>query len=187
MMFAPVASASCVTSSPPTTSDSLLASARSIPSPSVATVGTNPAEPTIAFRTRSHRASVTNLTSPSGPESGSPAQPPPAGGGPWGSPSAPRPTPSSPACSSSVCHSLPALSPTTSSSPPLRETTSSACRPIEPVEPRITSRRATSTIVGARLLLRDGRLADDCLGAHPHDAAVCVPQGRDRNADQHLI
>ena len=36
---APVASASWVTSSPPTTSDSLLARARSIPSPSVATVG----------------------------------------------------------------------------------------------------------------------------------------------------
>ena len=43
---APVASASCMTSSPPTTSDSLLASARSIPSPSVATVGPRPALPT---------------------------------------------------------------------------------------------------------------------------------------------
>ena len=42
-----------VTSSPPTTSDSLLASARSIPSPSVATVGPRPAEPTSALRTRS--------------------------------------------------------------------------------------------------------------------------------------
>ena len=39
MIRAPVASASCMTSSPPTTSDSLLASARSMPSPSVATVG----------------------------------------------------------------------------------------------------------------------------------------------------
>ena len=50
---APVASASAVTSSPPTTSDSLLASARSMPSPSAATVGPSPAEPTSAFRTRS--------------------------------------------------------------------------------------------------------------------------------------
>ena len=39
---APVASASALTSSPPTTSDSLLASARSMPSPSVATVGPRP-------------------------------------------------------------------------------------------------------------------------------------------------
>ena len=53
MICAPVASASCVTSSPPTTSDSLLASARSMPSPSVATVGPRPAEPTSALRTRS--------------------------------------------------------------------------------------------------------------------------------------
>ena len=53
MICAPVASASAVTSSPPTTSDSLLASARSIPSPSVATVGPSPAEPTSALSTRS--------------------------------------------------------------------------------------------------------------------------------------
>ncbi len=51
MIAAPVASASAVTSSPPTTSDSLLASARSIPSAKAATVGSNPADPTIAFRT----------------------------------------------------------------------------------------------------------------------------------------
>ena len=47
------ASASAITSSPPTTRLSLLASARSMPSPSAAIVGPSPAEPTIAFRTRS--------------------------------------------------------------------------------------------------------------------------------------
>ena len=70
---APVASASAVTSSPPTTSDSLLASARSIPSPSVATVGPRPAEPTSALRTRSAPDSSTSRTSPSAPTSTSPS------------------------------------------------------------------------------------------------------------------
>ena len=50
---APVASASAVTSSPPTTSDSLLASATSMPSVSATIVGPRPAEPTIALSTRS--------------------------------------------------------------------------------------------------------------------------------------
>jgi len=52
--------------SPPTTSDSLLASAKSMPSPSAAIVGTSPAEPTIAFSTRSAPLSVISRTSPSG-------------------------------------------------------------------------------------------------------------------------
>ena len=67
MICAPVASASAVTSSPPTTSDSLLASARSIPSPSATTVGPSPAEPTIAFRTRSAPRLDDQLGEPVGP------------------------------------------------------------------------------------------------------------------------
>ncbi len=66
MIAAPVACASCVTSSPPTTSDSLLASARSIPSPSVATVGTRPAEPTIPLSTSSQSPSVISADQPLG-------------------------------------------------------------------------------------------------------------------------
>ena len=56
-----VASASAVTSSPPTTSDSLLASATSMPSLSATIVGPSPAEPTmrveheVRARTRSTR------------------------------------------------------------------------------------------------------------------------------------
>src|SRR3954452_4550125 len=72
---APVASASCMTSSPPTTSDSLLASARSIPSPRVATVGPSPALPTSAFRTRSASASTTSRTSASAPPPHAPLGP----------------------------------------------------------------------------------------------------------------
>ena len=69
---APVASASAVTSSPPTTSDSLLASATSMPSVSATIVGPRPAEPTIALSTRSAPDSATSRTRPSGPASTSP-------------------------------------------------------------------------------------------------------------------
>ena len=64
---APVASASAVTSSPPTTSDSLLASATSMPSVRATIVGPRPAEPTIALSTRSAPDSATRLIRPSGP------------------------------------------------------------------------------------------------------------------------
>ena len=94
MIAAPVACASAVTSSPPTTSDSLLASARSIPSASAATVGTRPAEPTIAFRTMSHSHSVISRTTPSGPVSTSPpVQASPARAAASGSATAIRRTP----------------------------------------------------------------------------------------------
>ena len=72
MICAPVASARAVTSSPPTTSDSLLASARSMPSVSATMVGPRPAEPTIAFSTRSASEFATSSTRPSGPASTSP-------------------------------------------------------------------------------------------------------------------
>ena len=65
---APVASASCITSSPPTTRLSLFASATSMPSPSAATVGPSPAEPTSPFSTRSAPDSATSRTTPSAPD-----------------------------------------------------------------------------------------------------------------------
>ena len=68
----PVASASAVTSSPPTTSDSLLASATSIPSVRATIVGPRPAEPTMLLSTRSAPDSATSRTRPSGPASTSP-------------------------------------------------------------------------------------------------------------------
>ena len=73
MSRAPVASESAITSSPPTTSDSLLASATSMPSVSATIVGPSPAEPTIALSTRSAPVSATRRTSPSGPASTSPS------------------------------------------------------------------------------------------------------------------
>ena len=73
MMRAPVASASAVTSSPPTTRLSLLASARSMPSPSAAIVGPSPAEPISPFSTRSQSVSVISSIRPSAPASTSPS------------------------------------------------------------------------------------------------------------------
>jgi hypothetical protein len=144
MICAPVASASWVTSSPPTTSDSLLASARSMPSPSVATVGPSPTEPTSALRTRSAPDSITSRISPSGPVSTSPSVHASAARAPASaSASAMRVTAWARACATSVSHERSALRPTSSMSPE-RSTMSSACVPIEPVEPRMSNRRATS-------------------------------------------
>ena len=139
--FARVPSASAVTSSPPITRLSLLASARSIPSARVATVGARPADPTTAFSTRSAPDSPTSRSTPSGPDSTSPPlHASCAGAAASGSATATRCTPCSTACASRRSHCSAADSPTTSSSS-LRFTTSSACRPTEPVAPRITNLR----------------------------------------------
>ena len=145
MIGAPVASASCVTSSPPTTSDSLLASARSMPSPSVATVGTSPAEPTIALSTRSQSHSVISSTSPSAPASTSRRSTPRrARAAASGSASAIRShAVARCACSTSASQARPALSADDLELlRTARRITSSAWTPIEPVEPRMTTRRA---------------------------------------------
>ena len=139
MICAPVASASAITSSPPTTRLSLLASARSMPSPSAATVGPSPAEPTSALSTRSQSLAVISSTRPSAPASTSPsvhASEARAAASLVGERDARRRR-SARACSSSGSQLEPAASPTTSSSS-LRSTTSSACVPIEPVDPTIT-------------------------------------------------
>ena len=138
---APVASASAVTSSPPTTSDSLLASATSMPSVRATIVGPRPAEPTIALSTRSAPDSATRLIRPSGPRRTSPAV----------HCSAARAAASSSlrailvtlclaACCVSVAWSRPAESPTTSKASGARLITSSACVPMDPVEPRMRTR-----------------------------------------------
>jgi hypothetical protein len=138
---APVASASAVTSSPPTTSDSLLASATSMPSVSATIVGPSPAEPTIEFSTRSASDSATSRINPSGPRSTSPpVHASPARAAASGSVSATRGTPCWRACATSASWSRAADSPTTSKAPCARATTSSACVPMDPVEPRMRSR-----------------------------------------------
>ncbi len=146
--WAPVASASGITRSPPTTSDSLLASATSMPSVSATTVGPRPAEPTIALSTRSASDSATSRTSPSGPASTSPsvhASAARAAESP--SPSAMRSTPCCSASATSASWERSADSPTSSNSSPARATTSSAWVPMEPVAPRIRSRFMRRTIV----------------------------------------
>ncbi len=150
MICAPVASASWLTSSPPTTSDSLLASARSIPSPSAATVGPRPAEPTSALRTRSASASTTSRTRPSGPSSTWPSvHASPARAAAWLSARRdPVDAEGVVAWSTSVSQEDWAESPTSSRSSE-RATMSSACVPIDPVEPRMSRRRGIRWIVGS--------------------------------------
>ena len=142
MICAPVASASAVTSSPPTTSDSLLASARSMPSPSVATVGPRPGgadervedevgarlddEPHEPLRADEHLAVGPRLGGARRRRRRRPAR---SGR-----------TPRRCACATSASHERSADRPTSSSSPDVA-TISSACVPIEPVEPRMRRRR----------------------------------------------
>src|SRR3954469_4933990 len=147
---APVASASAMTSSPPTTSDSLLASARSIPSPRVATLGPRPAEPTSAFSTRSQSLPTISSTRPSLPASTSPpVQASAARAATASSASAIRSTPCCSAWATSRSKLEPAAMPTSSISS-LRSTTSSACVPIDPVDPSSTNLR-TQARIGTRL------------------------------------
>src|SRR3954452_16411833 len=145
MTRAPVASASCITSSPPTTSDSLLARARSIPSPSVATVGPRPALPTSALRTRSASASTTSRTRPSAPASTSPSVHASAARAAASAlASAMRRTPCARACSTSASHERSADSPTSSNSWPGPARRSRAWCLSEPVEPRMSRLRGTA-------------------------------------------
>src|SRR3954469_16729232 len=161
MIVAPVASASVITSSPPTTRLSLLASARSIPSPSDATVGPRPADPMSAFSTRSHSVPVISSTRPSAPASTSPpVQPSAARAAAASSASAMRVTPCSTACFVSSSKLREAASATTSSSS-LRSITSSAWVPIDPVDPRMTTRFTCGRVgAGMKASLRPAR-ADD--------------------------
>src|SRR4051794_27003283 len=172
MIDAPVASASAMTSSPPTTRLSLLASARSMPSPSDATVGPSPAEPTSAFSTRSAPLSVTSFTSPSGPLSTSPSVQRSAARAAARSSARPiRLTPNWAACSSSSVSLDPAASATTSRSRE-RETTSRAWVPIDPVDPAMTMRR-TQASLGAPDLRRLRAL-------HAHHVQVLVTASQRR-------
>ena len=141
MTRALVASASAITSSPPTTRLSLLASARSMPSPSVATVGPRPADPVRALRTRSAPEETISSTRPSLPASTSPpVHSSAARAAADSSESAMRSTPRARVCSSSSSWLEPAASATTCSSS-LPWTTSMAWVPMDPVEPAITTFR----------------------------------------------
>ena len=142
-ILVPVASASAVTSSPPTTRLSLLASASSIPSLSATIVGPRPAVPTIALRTRSgSEATIRSRTPWSPANTRTPSSSERARSAASGSPIATIATAESRACAASRSQLPPAERPASSSdSEPA--TTSSACSPIDPVEPRIRTRLGT--------------------------------------------
>jgi hypothetical protein len=138
MILVSVASASEVTSSPPTTRLSLLASASSIPSLRATIVGPRPAEPTIPFRTRSAPDPEISSRIPSSPPSTRPLQADDAAAAAAGSANAIAGTPWSRARATVRSQSRPAAKPITASSSELA-ITSSACSPIDPVAPRMTT------------------------------------------------
>ena len=145
-----MASASAITSSPPTTRLSLLASARSMPSPRAATVGPSPAEPTRAFRTRSHlgvgdqgdRGLRAREHLAVGPALRRRARRHPRLRARCGAHRARRPA----RAAVRRCHGRPS---STTSSDSLAAITSSACVPIEPVDPAITILRIRMSVGGA--------------------------------------
>src|SRR3954451_13007934 len=138
MIRVSVASARAVTSSPPTTRLSLFASASSIPSVSATIVGPSPADPTIPFSTRSAPDAAISSRMPSSPVRTRPFHACDAAAAASGSARAIAGTPWSRACSVRRSHWRPAASPMTDSSSEAA-TTSSACSPMEPVAPRMTS------------------------------------------------
>src|SRR3954447_2231154 len=145
---APVASASAMTSSPPTTRLSLLARATSIPSVSATIVGPSPAVPTIPFSTRSAPDEAISSRTPSSPAyTGSPCWPR-ASAAASGSAIATACTPCSRACSRARSHRAPAARPAISRVSE-RAMTSSACSPIDPVQPRIRTRLGIESSVGS--------------------------------------
>ena len=136
----------------PTTRLSLFASARSMPSPSAATVGPSPAEPTRPFRTRSAPDSAISRTMPSGPASTSPplqAVRPRAAAS--SSASATRVTPCAAAC---------AEQPLPAASPRVRPTTSQVVAALDDVERLRADRpgraRITSLAACGDVQSRDG-------------------------------
>ena len=149
----PVASASAVTSSPPTTRLSLFASASSMPSLSATIVGPSPAVPTIALRTRSAPEAAISSRTPSSPASTrAPSSSLAARFAASGSVSATAPTPLSRACATRRSQLCAAERPASSSDSDAA-TTSSACSPIEPVEPRIRTRLGMRGSVAAAIKL----------------------------------
>src|SRR5215216_4899868 len=136
-----------ITHSPPATSDSLLARATRLPACRAPTVAARPAKPTMPFRTMSDGRPASRLAEP-GPERTSVVR------FSRGSASVDsRATycgPNSAAWRASALASLPAERPTSTKRSGYLRTTSRACRPILPVEPRIVRRR---------LILVSGRIS----------------------------
>ena len=134
----PLRRTAAVTSSPPATRLSLLASARSLPASSAAIVASRPAAPTIAFSTTSARSSRTSSTTPSCPPSTRPSNSERARAAAAGSASAIAAAPCSRAAATTSACDPCAARPARRRSGWSR-TISSACRPTEPVAPRMAT------------------------------------------------
>ena len=135
--------ASGMSKSPPTTRDSLLASASLRPAARVAQLALRPAAPDMAFTTRSTSSSCVKATTASAPKptaaelSRRPSAAAPA------TPSSPKATcrtPNSQAASTTCSTRRPAASATTCTASGCMRATSRVCTPIEPVAPSTAMR-----------------------------------------------
>ena len=143
--------ASGMSSSPPTTIDSLLARARRFPARRADSEARRPAAPTRALRTMSASGIEASSATASGPD----AQEAPSGrsaaqGAEAGSATAVRRTPNSRACPASCAPLVLAASATISTRSGNRAATWSVWRPIEPVDPSRTTRTRPAGGVTAR-------------------------------------
>ena len=164
--------------SPPTTSDSLFASASTLPATSASKLARSPAAPTSEFtttstssaRTRSHTASIPAPTeTPSGARATARAAA-------ASSPSATRVTPNARACSISSVSRVPAASVTMRTLSGWRRATSSVCVPIEPVDPSTATRRGAPPIEPSPMRLSSTMSAPSFL---------CVAESSPEPLEQH--
>ncbi len=144
--------ASRVTRSPPTMSDSLLASARVVPRSRAARVGASPTDPVMPLSTTSASTSVTSCTASS-------------------MPTAVCSTWNSAACSASSARFEPTARPTTSKRRGFARMTSRACVPIEPEEPRMMTLR-TSQLYGRNRPVRGSSIGPRRFGGRPCSAPI---------------
>src|ERR671918_2415583 len=143
-----------MTSSPPTIRLSLFASASIFPDWRVASVGPSPTAPTMALTTMSASESRARRSAASGPAITSTRRRPDRAvrrsSAARSSLTATTGGRNSRICPTSSSWLWAAASPTTSNRSWFRRTTSRACVPIDPVEPRITTRRTLSRVPAPR-------------------------------------
>ncbi len=153
-MVSPAARAAGMTIAPAITSVSLLAMAGVAPSPMAASVGASPAAPTMPLRTMLGRVRCRSSVMASGPASNSV----PGGNSPRrcgateASAMATAPGRWRRACSASS-RQLPPAPKAQTSSPSSSPSTSSVCRPMLPVQPKIANR----LLIGKHLRMRRGK------------------------------
>ena len=176
--------------SPAMTRISLLATAMSLPASIAARAGLSPATPTMAIRTMSAPGSVASSSNPSWPEPTATSLPmrPRNSAARTGSNRARWRTPVARACSARPSTLPAAARPTTSMRSGISRATLSALRPMDPVEPRMTTRRGMAgskhPMTEVQVEIQDGGRETKAVDQieHPADAGQGLPAVLDGQA-----